>query len=241
MTAVVAGAGISGIETAAELAHAMRAYATAQRVDPAEARVVLVNAAERLFPEGPARVGRKLERLLAEGGVHVRHRAKALRAEAEAVVLSDGSRLPAGLCVWTLGLRPNPMAANFGLPHTPEGQLRIDASYRVLGAQGIYSIGDCARVVDPATGAADRMTCKEAGAQASRLAKVILADMDGAPAPVHRGYLETYCFGLGPDRGIVWVRQWGLDIVIGGRLGKKIRQYTWDIASLMNTQEASEG
>lgn len=68
MTITIAGAGISGIETSAELAHAMRKEALALGLDPEAITVYLLNSEERLFPEGPIKVGRKLERLSPRNG-----------------------------------------------------------------------------------------------------------------------------------------------------------------------------
>ncbi|WP_339158754.1 FAD-dependent oxidoreductase [Paenibacillus sp. FSL W8-0186] len=233
LTTVVAGAGISGIENSAELAWFMRQEAGALEIDPEMIKVYLINAQARLFPEGPLKVGRRLEHKLHNYGVTVLHEVKALQEKEGMVSLSSGEVIPAGLCVWTLGLLPNPALREMGLPLTADGQVIVDASYRVQGMPGMYSIGDCARIVDPATGRADTMTCKEGGAQASRLGAIVLADLNGRPAPQHKGYMDAYCFGLGGERGMVWTRQWGLDMIITGRLGWKIRQYTWDIASLL--------
>ncbi|BBH20334.1 dehydrogenase [Paenibacillus baekrokdamisoli] len=233
LTVAVAGAGISGIETSAELAYEMRKEAAALRLDPAEIRVFLINAQERLFPEGPAKVGRKLEIALNKIGVTVLHRCKAMQ-EKEGVLMLTGSKpMPVGLCIWTLGLLPNPVLRSFGLPLTPEGQVIVDASYRVKGAPGVYSIGDCAHITDPANGRPDRMTCKEAVAQATRLVKVISADLNNRPAPTHQTHMDFFCIGLGPEQGMVWTRHWGLDFILTGKLGWKIRKFTWDSASLV--------
>lgn len=233
LTLAVAGAGISGIETSAELAYAMREETKKLGLDPNDVKVLLLNAQNKLFPEGPYKMGRKLERALTDGGVTVLHGHKALYEEGGQLSLSGGRIIPVGLCVWTLGLMPNPMLRSIGLPVSAEGQVVVDASYRVVGTSGVYSIGDCARIVDPVSGQADRMTCKEASAQAARLGKIVMADLEGSPAPSHKSFMDFFCIGLGPERGIVWTRQWGLDIILTGKLGWKIRQFTWNTASLI--------
>lgn len=233
LTLVVAGAGISGIEMSAEFAYAMRAEATKLGIDPSEIKVYLVNAEKRLFKEGPAKMARKLEQKLGEGGVSVLHGQKVLHEQAGTVTLSTDRTLPVGLCVWSLGLSPNPLLRQMGLPVTAQGQVEVDASYRVIGTTGVYSIGDCARVLDPATGRQDHMTCKEATGQAARLGPIVRADLDGTPAPTHKSYMDFYCIGLGPERGIVWTRKWGLDIILTGKLGWKLREFTWNIASMI--------
>lgn len=232
MSAAVAGAGISGIETSAELALAMREEAAALGLNSSDISVYLLNAQGRLFPEAPDRVGWKLELTLKECGVTVLHHRKAVREEAGGVTLSNGDRLAAGLCIWTIGLIPNPALRSIGLPLTPEGQVRVDECYRVKGAPGVYSIGDCARIVDPRTGKADQMTCKEGGIQADRLGKIVLADLEGRPAPVHKSLpMDFFCIGLGEQRGLVWGRKWGLNLIMTGKPAWKFRNIAWKAGS----------
>ncbi|MFD1176359.1 NAD(P)/FAD-dependent oxidoreductase [Paenibacillus puldeungensis] len=231
MTLVVAGAGISGIETSAELAYHVRADAKVLGIEPNEVRVILVNTHNRLFPEGPDKVGRRLEHALTERGVEVIHSCRVQEEKEGLVRLSNGQTLPAGLCVWTLGLLPHPMLESMGLPVTQEGYVAVDESYRVQGLDGIYCIGDCAHIVSPSCGRADGKTCKEAIAQASRLGKVLVADLKGRPAPKHQSHFDFFCFGLGPGQGMVWTRKWGLDIILSGKLGWRVRKWIWDIAS----------
>ncbi|PWU70427.1 NAD(P)/FAD-dependent oxidoreductase [Gracilibacillus dipsosauri] len=233
MTIAVAGAGISGIETSAELALAMRKEASALRLNPSDIAVYLLNAKEYLFPEGPYKVGRKLNLMLSECGVTVLHNCKAIREEAGVVRLSNGDSLEVGQCIWTIGLMPNPILRSMGLPLSPDGQVLVDESYRVQGVPDVYSIGDCAKIVDPSTSKSDQMTCKEGGMQARRLGDIVLADLEGRPAPIHKSMMDVYGIGLGKDRGLVWARKWGLDIIITGKLAWKLKKVSWDSASFL--------
>ncbi|MDQ0058717.1 NAD(P)/FAD-dependent oxidoreductase [Paenibacillus harenae] len=231
MTIAVAGAGISGIETAAELAYYVKEEARQLGLEPNAIDIRLYNAHDRLFINGPEKVSVKLEQFLTDSGVKVVNGSRVLQETDGCLRLPDGGELPVGLCVWTLGLMPNPILEQWGLPVTADGFVQIDTSYRVKGATGLYSIGDCAKVVDPRTGRSDGMTCKEAIPQASRLAKVITADLNGQPAPVHTGYMDTFSIGLGPEKGLTWVRKWGIDLMLTGKLGYRIKRFTWDLAS----------
>jgi len=236
MSVAVAGAGITGIETAAELAYAMKEEAAALGLNPAEARVHLLNAHDRLFREAPAKIGRKLERLLAGCGVTVHHRLQAVREHSDGLTVSQGAPLRVGLTVWTMGLVPNPALLDMNLPLTAQGSVVVDGSYRVEGLPGVYSIGDCARIVDPESGLADSMTCKEAIPQAGRLGRVIWADLTGRPAPLHRkASIPSFAIGLGPEQGFVWTRKWGLDMMITGKLASRIKTFAWNYASMLHT------
>ncbi|MFC7371925.1 NAD(P)/FAD-dependent oxidoreductase [Fictibacillus iocasae] len=233
MTITIAGAGLSGIETAAELVHSVRAYAKELGLEERAVKILLMNAHERLFMEGPSSVSDKLERSLREAGVTVCHQSRVMQATDGKVHLADGKELPSGLCLWTLGLQPNPMLKQMNVPLTEDGKVAVDHSYRVKGLPGVYSVGDCAHIVDAVSGKPDRMTCKEAGAQSARLGQVILADTNGTRAPVHKSYMDTYCWSIGPDNGMAWASKWGLSFVVAGKWGLKMRKFTWDIASLL--------
>ncbi len=200
MTIAVAGAGISGIETSAELALAMRKEAAALGLNPADASVYLLNAQERLLPEVSEKFRRKLDQQLIECGVTVLHNRKALQEKEGAVTLSNGDCLAVGLCIWTLGLIPNPDLRGMGLPLTPDGKVRVDECYRVLGMPNVYSIGDCTRIVDPRDGRETQMTCFEAGEQGGRLGKIVMADLEGRPAPIHhslKSRMDAFTIALG--------------------------------------------
>lgn len=90
------------------------------------------------------------------------------------------------------GAVTQPNAAKHRVTDDSEGYVIVDASYRVQGAQGVYSIGDCARIVDPASGRVDGKTCKEATAQAARLGKILSADIAGRPAPMHKEFIDFF-------------------------------------------------
>ncbi|MDF2651631.1 MAG: FAD-dependent pyridine nucleotide-disulfide oxidoreductase [Paenibacillus sp.] len=83
MTVAVAGAGICGIETSAELALEMQKEASSLRMNPSDISVYLLNGQERLFMEGSEKVGRKLDQILSECGVTVLYNRKVMRRKQE--------------------------------------------------------------------------------------------------------------------------------------------------------------
>ncbi|MEW9701055.1 NAD(P)/FAD-dependent oxidoreductase [Paenibacillus sp. SI8] len=234
LSVAVVGGGITGIETTSELVCGLRNKAAAAGLDPALVSVTLVNSQARLLEAAPPHVSRRLEKELGELGVSVLHGARAAAFREGAVQLQGGGSISARTCVWTLGLRPNPLVRQLGLAVERNGKLQVDARYHVVGAENVYAIGDCAHVVDPATGQADGMTCKEAIPQAARLAKIIKAELAGDKGPEHAPFTNLFCIGLGPEKGFVWIQKWGLNLMITGKAGRQFRRMTWDMASLMN-------
>lgn len=235
MTIAVAGAGISGIETSAELALSMQKEATALGLNSLDISVYLLNSQERLLPEVSEKFRRKLEKEIRGCGVTVLHNRKAMREEGGVVTLNNGDFLKVGLFIWIIGLIPNPGLRGMGLPLTSDGQVLVDQCYRVQGSPRVYSIGDCARIVDPKTDKADQMTCFEAGLQAIRLGKIVRADLEGRPAPFHKASksnMDAYNIGLG-QKGVFWIRKWGLDMVMTGKTPGKIKKLVEDKASYL--------
>ncbi|WP_042149482.1 NAD(P)/FAD-dependent oxidoreductase [Paucisalibacillus sp. EB02] len=233
MTVTIIGAGISGIETSAALAEQMKNTAEDIGLNPKKINVFLINSKKSLFMEGPTKLGEKLEDRLFQLGVKVLHDTRAKQEIDGIVELDCGQQIPSGLCIWTTGLVPNPILSTWNIPLTTDGRIFVDNSYRVVEMEGMYSIGDCARIVDPRTGKEDQMTCKEATIQARRLGRIMKADILYKRTPVHKTPLTTYCFGLGEKQGLVWVNLPKVNIYLSGKIGYWIRKITWDIASLV--------
>ncbi|HEV8652054.1 MAG TPA: FAD-dependent oxidoreductase [Actinomycetes bacterium] len=142
---VVIGGGFIGAEVAAS--------ATQK-----DTRVTLLEIAETLWTRavGP-QMGRFFEAFLRDRGVDVHTSTKAARIEgdgrAEAVVLDDGTRLPADAVVVGVGVRPETaLAEAAGLP-VDDGIL-VDEHLRVAdpATQGVYAAGDVARAAHPLFG-----------------------------------------------------------------------------------------
>lgn len=224
----IAGAGITGIETAAEIAAWLKTEAATAKIE-----VLLLNDKERLLSDVPEKVSCRLEERLNRLGVQTLHGKKAETFSEGKIILDDGSYLDADYCIWTVGVKPHPCLGTLGLPMNPNGKVKTDSWYRLENSQTIYAIGDCVHICDPTSGAPAGMSCKEAVNQAGRLAKIIIADLEGKVSEGHKTFPNTYCIGLGPEGGFVWTQKWGIDFVLAGKLGAKIRDYTWNFASLM--------
>ena len=115
------------------------------------ARWVLVDAAPKILPEIPSRLGEYAARQLAGRGVEI-HTSTTLESVGPgAVVLSGGRRIPSHTLVWTAGVTPNPILRDLGLPVDERGAVPVDSQLRVEGHDGLWALGDCARVPNEAT------------------------------------------------------------------------------------------
>jgi NADH dehydrogenase len=172
LTFVFVGAGYAGVEALAELSdlvrNALRYY---PRLRQTPQHWLLVDAAPKILPEIPSRLGEYAAAQLTRRGVDVRVSTTLEAAEEGAVRLSDGDRIETDTLVWTAGVRANPLLAELGLPLDERGRVVVTSTLRVQGEEHVWALGDCARVPNDATpGRFDPPTSQHALRQARRLA-----------------------------------------------------------------------
>ena len=174
---VFVGAGYAGVEALAELSDladdAMRYY---PRLRDVPRRWVLVDAAPKILPEIPSRLGEYAARELTERGVEIHVGTTLESVSASDAVLGDGTRIPTHTLVWTAGVRANPVLRELGVPLDDRGRVEVDEFLRVRGVPGVWALGDCARVPNTRSATPDPPTCQHALRQARRLAKNLAGD-----------------------------------------------------------------
>jgi NADH:ubiquinone reductase (H+-translocating) len=178
LTFVFIGAGYAGVEGLAELMDlardALRYYPELRGARP---RWVLVDAAPKILPEIPPRLGEYAAAQLSKWGVDIRVSTTLDSVDAEGAVLSDGTRFETHTVVWSAGVRPHPLLAQFGLPLDERGRVVVGPTLQVEGRERIWALGDCARVPNEATpDHPDPPTCQHALRQARRLTKNLRGD-----------------------------------------------------------------
>jgi NADH:ubiquinone reductase (H+-translocating) len=199
LTFVFIGAGYAGVEALAELSDLIRdASRFYPRLAGVRRRWVLVDAASKILPEIPPRLGDYAARELERRGVEIRVSTMLDSVEEHAATLSDGTRLETETLVWTAGVKANPLLGVLGLPVDERGRVLVDPTFRVEGFEGVWALGDCARVPNAATpGSFDPPTCQHALRQARRLVK----NLTGEPRP-YRYRMLGQVATLGRHRGI---------------------------------------
>ena len=180
LTFVFVGAGYAGVEALAELsdlaADALRYY---PRLRGIPQRWVLVDAAAKILPEIPSRLGEYAARELARRGVEIHVGTTLESIGPDEAVLSNGERIPARTVVWTTGVKASPLLGAWGLPLDDRGRVRVDEYMRVEGRERLWALGDAAAVPNTRTpGQLDPPTCQHALRQARRLAKNLGGDLE---------------------------------------------------------------
>jgi len=153
LTFVVIGGGPTGVE----LAGAIKEIAAKsiprdfRHVDTTTARVILVQAADRLLPALPEALGRRAQRDLEKIGVEVRLDSLVTRIEADAVYLGEES-LSAENTFWAAGVRGATFASKIGAAIDANGRIVVGQDCSIPRHPEAFVIGDLAHFVPSGSG-----------------------------------------------------------------------------------------
>ncbi|RMH87405.1 MAG: NAD(P)/FAD-dependent oxidoreductase, partial [Calditrichaeota bacterium] len=153
MTFVVVGGGPTGVELAgalAELSH-FTLKKDFRNIDPTRARILLIEAGERILPTYPPGLSRKAQRALERLGVTVMTHTLVADVQSGQVRIRRGEReetVPAGTVLWAAGVRGAPMghilAEKTGATQDPLGRIKVESDLSIPGHPEIMVIGDLA-------------------------------------------------------------------------------------------------
>jgi NADH dehydrogenase len=193
---VVVGAGITGVEWSAELASG--------RVDGARMAVTLIEANTRILPHFRPDVANRAARALRRSGVELLTGRRMRGIEQGRVLLEGGAGIPFDAVVWAGGMRPHPLVASLGLPTTSTGHVVVTPRLEVLGHEGIYAVGDCARVAHDGQELPTTERAIEAIWQGAYLARRFSAGWPRDSGPTYpTGRTFPYGLSLGPARSSI--------------------------------------
>lgn len=217
-TAVVVGAGFTGIEVACELADRLRAIAP----DPRQVRVVLVERSDVVGPELGAGPRPEIEAALTTLGVEKRLATSVTAAGPDGIALSDGTTIPAATAVWTAGMLASPLTAQIPGPRDTLGRLHVDSHLRVLGVPDVYAAGDtAAALAEP--GHAVMQSCQHAVPQGKLVGHNVAADLLGLPPAEFAPDPYVTCLDLG-SHGAVLTAGWDRTVQLTGAAAKELKQ-----------------
>ncbi|HZG04191.1 MAG TPA: NAD(P)/FAD-dependent oxidoreductase [Streptomyces sp.] len=152
-TFVVVGAGYTGTEVAAHgkvftdsLARQHARSPGGMRADT-RPRWMLIDIADRVLPGLDEKLARTAHRVLRKRGVEVRTKTSVKEATKDGVLLSTGEFIPTRSLIWCVGVRPDPLVEQLGLP-TERGRLVVDEYLNVPGHPDVFACGDAAAVPD---------------------------------------------------------------------------------------------
>jgi NADH dehydrogenase len=212
LTFVVVGGGPTGVEVAGQLAITAKTMkGDFRRVEPQRARVILLDAGDRLVAAFSEKLSAKVARYLDDLGVIVREGARATAINERGVTIEVGEaseRIDSRTVIWAAGVQAVPftevIARATGAETDRGGRIRVGANLSVPGHPEISVIGDVACLEGP-DGRPLPGLATVAIQQARHVAKAIRAGQPGASTPFR--YLDKGALAVvGHGKAICEVR-----------------------------------
>ncbi|NNC13833.1 FAD-dependent oxidoreductase [Planctomonas sp. JC2975] len=207
----VVGGGLTGIETAAELAEQGR-------------RVTIVSDGS-LAGAASAAGRRYIVRWLERHGVTVIEHARVSAVERDSVTLADGTTRASALTVWAAGFGVPQLASASGLSTDDLGRLLTDETLTSVDDDRIVAAGDAAAP----SGRALRMSCQAASPLGALAADTVLSRIAGAdPAPIDFAFTGS-CISLGRRvamRQVARKDDTSMNLYIGGWISGRYKELT---------------
>ncbi|WP_106478477.1 NAD(P)/FAD-dependent oxidoreductase [Phytohalomonas tamaricis] len=182
LSVAIVGGGATGVELSAELLNAtqmLKSYGYSE-IDRNQLKIHLIEAAPRILPALPERIGNAARKELEKLGVEIHVNTKITTADDKGFTTADGSRLDADLTVWAAGVRGPSVLSELGLSTRPNHQVKVHQTMQSIDDERIFALGDCAACPQPG----DKMVPPRAQAahqQANHLYKNLVAMLEGKP------------------------------------------------------------
>jgi len=209
LTFVVVGGGPTGVELAGALAEIARHALAAdfRGIDPARARVILVEGAGRILPGFPPSLSESAARQLAGLGVSVRTGVRVTRIDGDAVWLGE-ERIGARTALWAAGVAASPLTRSLGVPLDRQGRVLVEPDLTVPGHPEIFVIGDASAIVD--RGKAVPGVAPAAMQEGRHAARNIRRALSGRPLLAFRYLDKGILATIGRAAAVADIRGWKL-------------------------------
>lgn len=149
LTIVVVGGGPTGVELAGAFAELTRTVLKRdfRRIDPTQARIVLVEAGPALLAHFPSDLSASARRQLEELGVEVRLSSPVKNIQEGQVELQSAEVIRAANIIWAAGVSASPLTKKLGVELDRAGRVKVNPDLTLPGHREVFAIGDMALVM----------------------------------------------------------------------------------------------
>ena len=182
---VVVGGGPTGVELAGAISDIARRYLRHdfRHIDPAKARVIVVEGGNRVLPTYPEDLSRKAEEQLAALGVEIHDGARVTDVQ-PGYVIAGGKKIEAAVTLWAAGVQASPLGKLLGVATDKRGCVMVNATLNPEGHPEIFVCGDLAHFEQD--GHQVPGVAQPAMQMGDHVAKMIEADLNRQPRPPFR-------------------------------------------------------
>lgn len=144
LSIVVAGAGLSGVEIAAQMASYAKEFYCENNFLCRKLNIVLVSSSKQILKGLDDFLVEKSHKRLLDLEVVIKSEARVISLTQESVTLSNGETIPMDFMIFAGGIEPNGLIYKLDLPKNERGFLNINEYLQAGSKKEVFAIGDCA-------------------------------------------------------------------------------------------------
>lgn len=217
-TVVVAGGGLTGLETATEMPERLRNI-----LGETDIHVVLVDSSTEIGAAMGDQAATVIREALNELGVEGKAGLRVTALDASGVTLSNGEKIETETVIWTAGMRANSLTSQIAGEKDNLGRLIGDAYLHAPEAKNIFVTGDTVKVPTDDLGNFNVMSCQHAMSLGRVAGYNAAAELVDLPLHVYSQPKYVTCVDLGPW-GALYSEGWDRQVQFVREEAKKIKQ-----------------
>jgi NADH dehydrogenase len=207
MSFVLVGGGPTGVEMAGAIAELAQHTLTGEfrNINPADARVILVEASDRILPSFPASLSQRSTQDLQKLGVEIITGRSVTDCTHESARI-ESDYIPCRTIIWCAGVKASPAAMWLDAEHDNAGRVIVNMDLTVPDHPEIFVIGDTAHVIDKG-GTTVPGLCPAAVQQGEYAARVIDHRIRGLVPPAPFRYRDIGIMAtIGRGKAVALIR-----------------------------------
>ena len=143
---IIAGAGLSGVEIAAQMASFSIEFYNRNNFLCRKLNIVVINAGKTILKGMDKVLVERSEKRLKELKIVIKHERKVVELTSEDVTLSDGEVLPMDFMIFAGGVEPNGLVYDLDLVKNEAEYIVTNESFQVEQHNEVFAIGDCTTI-----------------------------------------------------------------------------------------------
>jgi len=144
LSIVVAGAGLSGVEIAAQMASFAKEFYCENNFLCRKLNIILVSSSKQILKGLDSFLVEKSQKRLLDLEVVIKSEVRVISLTKESATLSSGEVIPMDFMIFAGGVEPNGLIYKLDLDKNERGFLNINAYLQADGKNEVFAIGDCA-------------------------------------------------------------------------------------------------
>ncbi len=148
LSIVIAGAGLSGVEIAAQMASFAKEFYERNHFLCRKLNIVLINSSEHILKGLDKRLVSRSDKHLKHLDVTIKNNVRVESLTQTSVSLNNGEVLEMDFMIFTGGIEPNGIVSNLDLSKNKFGFLEVNEYLQSVDDENVFIVGDCTTLYD---------------------------------------------------------------------------------------------